>query len=225
MALLTAGENGDAIVDELGDCAIVPSVNTAATEPGVTTRLLVGLCKSSFAGNSTWTSLESGGGPDVDLGDGSAGVDGDHGGAGGCMGGCDDTNETSGAGASGSSSIWGSGGFGILASSASPMSTSAVGVGVDSFAGVSSLCLESGTDSAEMSIAEASSRGGDGGSGEGLFEETSLRVGDLLSILTDVDRNRSRCSLSSCACCSSLRLNDNGGFISRGLIQGCVCAP
>ena len=65
----------------------------------------------------------------------------------------------------------------------------------------------------EMSIAEGSSRGGDGGSGDGLFDDTSFKAGDLASILTDVDRIRSRCSLSSCACCRSLRLKDSGGFI------------
>jgi hypothetical protein len=44
----------------------------------------------------------------------------------------------------------------------------------------------------EVSITGGSSNGGDGGSGEGLLEDTSLRVGDLLSIFTDVDRMRSR---------------------------------
>jgi len=48
-----------------------------------------------------------------------------------------------------------------------------------------------------MSIAEGSSSGGDGGNGEGLLDDTSLRAGDLISTLTDVDRIRSRCNLSS----------------------------
>jgi hypothetical protein len=46
-------------------------------------------------------------------------------------------------------------------------------------------------------MAEGSSSGGDGGSGEGLFEDKSFKAGDLASIFTDVDRIRSRCSLSS----------------------------
>lgn len=199
------------------------SVKRAGVVPGVTTALLVALFKSSFRGGSTWRSLDSGGGSIVEVGDGSAAVEDDHGGAGGCMGGCEAPNEASGAGtwgagASGSSSSLGSEGFEALASSASPISTSTVGGGVGSFAGVSSLCLESGTGSVDMSIADGSSRGGDSGSGEGLFDDTSFKVGDLLSILTDVERIRSRCNLSSCACCRSLRLNDIGGFISRALM-------
>ena len=95
------------------------------------------------------------------------------------------------------SSTLGSKGLGRLASSMSSISTSTVGGGVGSFAGVSSLCLVSGTVSVDMSMAEGSSSGGDGGSGEGLFEDTSLKAGDVASILTDVDRMRSRCSLSS----------------------------
>lgn len=136
----------------------------------------------------------------MDLGDTSDGAGGDHGGAGGCIGGCESSREVSGAGASARSSDLGSGfvseGSGA-ASSTFSISTSTVGGGVGSLAGVSSLCLVSGADSVERSMAEGSSSGGDGGRGEGLFEETSFRIGDFASVLTDVDRIRSRCSLSS----------------------------
>ena len=94
-----------------------------------------------------------------------------------------------------------------------------MGGGVVSFAGVGSRGVISTVGPVEVSMADGSSSGGEGGSGEGLFEDTSLRVGDLRSILTDVDRMRSRWILSSWACCRSLRLNDRGGFMSRGLAQ------
>lgn len=120
-------------------------------------------------------------------------------------------------GGSGADTSAGSSCFGseilTVVSSESVISTSTGGCGIGSFAGVSSLCLVSGAGSVEISIAEGSSRGGDGGSGDGLFDDTSFKAGDLASILTDVDRIRSRCSLSSCACCRSLRLKDSGGFI------------
>jgi hypothetical protein len=57
-----------------------------------------------------------------------------------------------------------------------------------------------GSASIVISIADESSCGGDNGKGDGLLEDTSLRPGDLFSILTDVERIRSRCSLSSWAC-------------------------
>lgn len=133
----------------------------------------------------------------MDFGDGSVGSEADHGGADGWLGGQEVSRGVWGLGASGSSSVFGSGGLGA-ATSASIISTSTVGSGEGSLAGVSSLCcLVSGTGSVDVSIAEGSSRGGDGGSGEGLFEDTSFRAGDRTSIFTDVDRIRSRCSLSS----------------------------
>lgn len=121
------------------------------------------------------------------MGDGSAG----------CIERLESSTGASCAGASSSSSVLSSTGLVSVASSASPISTSIVGVGFGSFAGVSSLCLESGTDSVDISMAVGSSKGGEGGRGEGFVEETSFKAGDLLSNLTDVDRIRSRCSLSS----------------------------
>jgi hypothetical protein len=110
--------------------------------------------------------------------------------------------------------------------SVSSMSTSTVGVGVDSLAGVGSLARASVPGEVDKSTEEGSSSGGEGGKGEGLFEDMSLRVGDLLSFFTDVDSKRSRCTLSSCACCNSLRLNDRGGFISLIVIHlGTATAP
>lgn len=148
----------------------------------------------------------------MDFGDGSAGIEADHGGSGGCIDGCGASLGGSGAGTSDASSCFGWEILGIV-SSGSVISTSTVGCGVGSFAGVSSLCLVSGTESVDISIAVGSSSGGDGGNGDGLFDDTSFKAGDLASILTDVDRIRSRCSLSSCACSKSLRLNESGGII------------
>lgn len=125
------------------------------------------------------------------------GSDDDHGGAGGGRGGSDGSWEGSGgAGASGISSTLGSVESEVF-TSASSISTSLVGGGVGSFAGVGSRVPMIIVGSADMSMAEESSSGGDGGRGEGLFEDTSLRAGDLASIFTDEDRMRSRMSLSS----------------------------
>lgn len=115
----------------------------------------------------------------------------------GCIERLESSTGASSAGTSVSSSVLSSTGPASTASSASPISTSIVGVGVGSFAGVSSLCLESGTDSVDISIAVGSSSGGEGGRGEGFVEETSFKAGDLLSSLTDADRIRSLCNLSS----------------------------
>jgi len=206
------------MIEMPGDCATALSLRTDEVDPGVTARLLLVLPKSSFEGISTCRSAVFGVRPVMDLGDGSAGVEADHGGSGGCIDGCGASLGGSGAVTSGASSCFGSEALGLV-SSGSVISTSTVGCGVGSFAGVSSLCLVSGTGSVEMSIAVGSSSGGDGGSGDGLFDDTSFRAGDLASTLTDVDRIRSRCNLSSCACCKSLRLNESGGFIWRGLMQ------
>jgi len=218
-ALFTAGEKGEAMAVMVGERAIVLSVMAPDVDPGVTARLLSVVTNSSFPGISALRSigLNWGSGADLgDLGDESLGVADDHGGAGGCVGGCEVSRGVSGSGASGSSSGFdGSEGFGSVIS-ASLISTLTVGSGVGSFSGVSSLCLVSDTGSVEISIAEGSSSGGDGGNGEGLLDDTSLRAGDLISILTDVDRIRSRCNLSSWACCRSLRLNESGGLIWRG---------
>ena len=219
MALFTAGEKGEAMVIVVGERAIVLSVVVPDVDAGVTARLLSVMTNSSFSGVSTLRSTDLGGGSAADLGDlgdDSLGIADDHGGAGGCVGGFDASRGVSGAGASGSSSGFdGSGGFGSV-KSASPISTSAVGSGVGSFSGVSSLCRVSDTGSVEISIAEGSSSGGDGGKGDGLLDDTSFRAGDLISIFTDVERIRSRCNLSSWACCRSFRLNDRGGLIWRG---------
>lgn len=217
-ALLTAGEKGDAIVDAPGDGATLFSVKGAGVDAGATTGLLAVLTGSGFAGVSTSTSAHGGAGAETDFGDGSAGVEADHGGACGWVGGHEASRGVSGLGASGSSSVFGSGRMGAE-TSASVISMSTEGSGVGSFAGVSSLCAVSGRGSVDVSMAKGSSSGGDGGSGEGLFEDTSFKAGDLASLFTDVDRTRSRCSLSSWACCKSLRLNDMGGFNWRGLTQ------
>jgi hypothetical protein len=191
-----------------GDCATVLPVRTFEVEPGVITALApVMLVKSGFAGISTWKSTGCRGEPGVIVDEG-------HGGAGGLSGGCRVRGEGSGLGASGISSTLESIGFGSMVL-VSAISISMVDGGVVSFAGVGSRGVMSIGGPVDVSMAEFSSCGGDGGSGEGLLEDTSLRVGDLLSILTDVDRMRSRWSLSCWACWSSLRLKDSGGFISR----------
>jgi hypothetical protein len=148
-----------------------------------------GLVKSGFAGISTWKSTADFDG--VSEGTSEVTSDEGHGGAGGLGGGSVVPGETSEAGASGISSTFGSVGFGVV-TSASPISTSAVGGGVVSLAGVGSRGVTSTVGPEDKSIADGSSSGGEGGSGEGLFEVTSFRIGDLRSILTEVDRMRSR---------------------------------
>jgi hypothetical protein len=166
-------------------------VRTFATDPGVIIAAVpAGLVKSGFAGISTWKLTADFDG--VSEGTSEFTSDEGHGGAGGLGGGSVVPGETSEAGASGISSIFGSVGFGVVAS-ASPMSTSAGGGGgVVSFAGVGSRGVTSTMGPEDKSIAEGSSSGGEGGSGEGLFEVTSFKIGDLRSVLTDVDRMRSR---------------------------------
>ena len=211
-ALFTAGEKGDAIVVLLGDCATVFPVRMLDTEPGVAVVIVsVMLIISDLGGISTCNS--------EGFVDGSgAGVDDVHGGAGGGKGVSEFSEGGSAAGASGISSTLDSM-RGDAVVSGSTISTSTVGDGESSFAGVGSLGFTSTFGPVDMSIMDGSSSGGEGGSGEGLFDETSLSAGDLASILMDEERSRSLWSLSSCACCKSLRLNDNGGFMSRCLTR------
>jgi hypothetical protein len=195
-----------------GDCAMALPVRTFEMDPGVTIGLIpVEEARSGFTGMSTWRSVDFTGASAVEVAAG-------HGGAGGWIGGCEASGDWSGAGASGISSSFGSVAFGVVISASSILIT-IVGDSVRSLAGVGSRGLTSAASPVDKSIAEGSSSGGEGGSGDGLLEDTSLRVGDLASIFTDVDRRRSRCNLSSWACWSSLRLNDNGGFICRDLAQ------
>jgi hypothetical protein len=86
-ALLTAGENGEAIDSVLGDCATMPSTRIADVEPGVTARPLTEFPRSNFGGVSKRRSTVLGVRPVVDFGDCSAGVIDGHGGAGGSVGG------------------------------------------------------------------------------------------------------------------------------------------
>jgi len=79
-ALLTAGENGEAIVGIVGGCTMAFSV-AGAVGAGVTALLLAALAKSSFEGISAGVSTS--GGHAMDFGDGSDGVEADQGGAGG----------------------------------------------------------------------------------------------------------------------------------------------
>jgi hypothetical protein len=193
-ALLTAGENGEPIAILLGDCAAAVLVMKFDVEPGVSMELDAAvLDTSAFVGMSTWRS--------TDFLDGVSGgaVDDGHGGAAGSVGCGIVPGETSEGGASGISSILGSGGLGVV-TSASPISMSLFGGGVDSLAGVGSRGVVSIVGPPDVSIVEGSSSGGEGGSGEGLFDDTSLSAGDPRSIFTDVDLRRSRWSLSSCAC-------------------------
>lgn len=90
IALVTAGENGEAIVRMLGDCAMLPSVGFADVDPNVGAGLLLELVmSSSLAGTSTRRPTNLCATPEVDLGDGCAGVDTDRGEGGGCVGGGD----------------------------------------------------------------------------------------------------------------------------------------
>ena len=188
--------------------------------PGVDSESLgKGLVYSGLAGISTFISTDfmdpsALGVGDCRAGDCRAGDVAGIGGAGGCIEDCATSFVVSAAGASGISSTLGSSTFDAAVSSASAISTSAFGAGDASFAGVSSFGRGIEAGSSVISIAEESSNGGDGGNGDGLFEVTSFKAGDLPSILTEAERIRSRCSLSSCACCRSLRLKDTGGFIS-----------
>lgn len=147
------------------------------------------LISSDCGGISTCMSVGFGGASELGSGD-------VHDGAGGGRGGSDGSSDGSGAGASGISSSLASIGFEMVAST-SPISTSTVGGGVGSFDGVGSRVLLITLGSAVVSTVDDSSSGGDGGSGEGLLEDTSLRAGELTSIFTDDDRIRSRWSLSS----------------------------
>jgi hypothetical protein len=185
-ALWTAGENGEPIAMLPGDCATTFPASTFEVAPGVSIGLDAALlARSDLTGMSTWRLTGFFDGVSEST------VDGGHGGAGGLFGECVVPGETSEGGASGISSNLGSGGFGVVTSSSS-ISTSFVGGGVVSFAGVGSRGVVSIVGTPEVSITIRSSRGGEGGSGEGLFDDTSFRAGDPRSILTGVDRNRSR---------------------------------
>jgi hypothetical protein len=184
-ALLTAGENGEPIAILLGDCAGAVLVMGFDVELGVSIELDAAMLNpSAFAGMSTWRS--------GDFFDGVSGgaVEDGHGGAAGSFGRCMVPGETSEGGASGISSILGSGGLGVVTST-SPISMSLFGGGVDSLAGVGSRGVVSIVGPPDVSMTEVSSRGGDGGSGEGLFDDTSLSAGDPRSSFTDVDLRRS----------------------------------
>jgi hypothetical protein len=151
-ALWTAGEKGEPIVRLLGDCAIALPVRTFEVEPGVIIGLLpVVLVRSGFAGISTWRStgrsIGSSGEPGVL-------VDGGHGGAGGLSGGCAVRGEGSALGASGISSTFGSVGFEFVTSVSSISTSSIVGEGVVSFAGVGSRGMMSTAGPVEVSITE-----------------------------------------------------------------------
>jgi hypothetical protein len=183
---LTAGENGLPMATLLGDCTVAVLVLAFDVETVVSMSLDGAvLDDSDFVGISTWRS--------TDIFDGVSGgaVDDGHGGAGGLFGCCIVLGETSEGGASGISSTLGSGGFGVV-TSASPISISLLGGGVDSLAGVGSRGVVSIVGPPDVSITEWSSSGGEGGSGEGLFDDTSLRTGDPRSSFTDVDLRRSR---------------------------------
>jgi hypothetical protein len=113
-ALFTAGENGEAIVTLLGDCAIAVPLRTLETAPGVMMGCeSVGLPRSGFADISTWGSSLFGAASVVESGN-------VHGGAGGfageSAGGFVVLGDTSELGASGISSTLGSIGFGVVAS-------------------------------------------------------------------------------------------------------------
>lgn len=169
--------------------------------PGVDAESLgKGLVYSGLAGMSTFMSTDFIDPSALGVGDCRAGEVAGHGGAGGCIDDCAPSFIVSAAGASGISSTLGSAILGAAVSSESAISTSALGAGDASFAGVSSFGRGTEAGSSVISIAEESSSGGDGGSGDGLFEVTSFKAGDLPSILMDAERIRSRCSLSSCAC-------------------------
>ena len=203
-ASCTAGEKGKAIAtgDSVLSVSVTPEMIAELAENGLLSSGFAGVSTSMFAVFTASSAL------------GPGDCRGGEGGAGGFIGASEPSFEGSSTGASGISSTLGTTSFGAVTSSASAMSTSAVGAGDTSFAGVSSFDCGSGVESSMTSIAGVSSNGGEGGSGDGLFEVTSLSVGDLPSSLMEADRIRSRCSLSSCACWRSLRLNDIGGFIS-----------
>lgn len=156
-----------------------------------------GFVNSGFAGMSTFMSTDFMDPSALGVGDCRAGEVAGHGGAGGCIEDCATSFVGSAVGASGISSTLGSALFDAAASSASAMSMSALGPGETSFAGVNSFGRGTEAGSRVISIAEDSSSGGDGGSGDGLFEATSFKAGDLPSILMEAERIRSRCSLSS----------------------------
>lgn len=138
-----------------------------------------------------------------------------HGRGGGCSGGCEVVGD-SGLGASGISSSAGEDAFGAIASSASCISTSAAGGGgLGSLGGVGSFfgaMIVVGSVDVDISIPFGSSAGRDGGAGEDLLDITSLSAGERASVFTDADLIRSRCCLSSIACCNSLCLKDIGRF-------------
>lgn len=215
-ASCTAGENGEAIATE-------DSTDGGPGTPGVDVQTLEkGLIKSGFAGMSTFMSTDFIDPSALGVGDCRAGEVAGHGGAGGFIEVCTTSFIISATGASSISSTLGSATFGAASSSASAISTSTSGTGDGSFAGVNSFGRGTEAGSNVISIAVESSSGGDGGNGDGLFEETSFSAGDLPSTLIDAERIRSRCNLSSCACWRSLRLKDTGGFIS---VRGLAGAP
>jgi len=113
-ALLTAGENGEAIVMLLGDCAMALPLSTFETAPGVTIDCdSVVFPGSGFGGISTWRSSLFGVASVVKSGSGHGGAGGF---AGGSAGGFVVLGDTSELGASGISSTLGSIGFGVVAS-------------------------------------------------------------------------------------------------------------
>lgn len=145
---------------------------------------------------------------------------GGQGGGGSCVEVCELADDDSMFEASGISSDFGESGLGLVASSASCISTSGEGAGVGSFAGIVSFPVTIAASSvlAVTCIAD-SSTGGDG-AGEGLFDVTSLSAGERASAFTDADadRLRSRYCLSSAACCSSFFVKDIGRLITLVLV-------
>ena len=125
-----------------------------------------------------------------------------HGGAGGRGCGSDVSNGSVESGASGISSRLGEGGMRLGSSSASFISTSASGAGSLCSGGIVSLASSTFVvgASVEASSIGVSSTSATVGTGEGLFDVTSFKTGDRASVLTDADRLRSLCSLSSRAC-------------------------
>lgn len=195
IASCTAGEKGKGIAagDSVLGISIMPEIIAELAENGLLSTGFAGVSTSMFAVFAASSALGPG---DCRGGDCRRG----EGGAGGFIDAFETSFKVSSAGASGISSTLGSTTSGAVTSSASAMSISAVGAGDTSFAGVSSFDCGAGVESSMTSIAGVSSNGGEGGRGDGLFEDTSLSTGDLPSNLMEADRIRSRSSLSSCAC-------------------------
>lgn len=198
-ALITAGEKGEGGGTPTGDWVAMEIAGPEA-DSGVAALSAVGA--ASAGSGFTVTSNRGGSGfgavglRSIVICTSDAGVG--HGGGGGCMGGCEVVDVASSPGASGISSVLGVGGLGRAASSASGISTSATGASSGSPVGVAFFSLDSSASgSVEVSMATVSSDGAGGVFGDGLLEATSTRAGDFTSTLTDADRIRSRCNLSS----------------------------